>query len=230
MKICIIHGSPRKKNTYTAVQIAKETLDQYEANDYTEFFLPKDMPQFCLGCFTCFYKSEHHCPHANYIQPIVEAMKAADGIILSTPVYVMGESAQIKAFLDHLGYLYLIHRPEPVMFKKTAMILSTTAGAGTNHATRTVARSLKYWGIPKIIQIGLVMQAENWKDINIKRKQKYEKKLSKQSKTFYNYMKNKDKRSMTPFARILFEVSKKLKKEGKTTEADKIYWDKQGWI
>lgn len=47
MKIMIIYGNQRKKSTYHCVQIIKDTMKQFEEIDFTEFYLPKDMPNFC---------------------------------------------------------------------------------------------------------------------------------------------------------------------------------------
>ncbi len=74
MKITIIHGSPRKGNTYEAANIVKEEMEKHDEIEFKEYFLPNDMPEFCRGCFSCFFKGESFCPHAKYVQPIVSDM------------------------------------------------------------------------------------------------------------------------------------------------------------
>lgn len=64
MRICIIHGSPRKGNTFKATEILKKEMQNNGKVKFAEYFLPKDMPHFCCGCFTCFEKGEDRCPHA----------------------------------------------------------------------------------------------------------------------------------------------------------------------
>ena len=56
MKVCIIYGNERKENTYDSVQIVKEYLLKKEDIEYIEYFLAKDMPNFCIWSFNCFYK------------------------------------------------------------------------------------------------------------------------------------------------------------------------------
>ena len=59
MKITVIHGQSHKGSTYN---IAKMLYDKLEG-DVTEFFLPRDFSSFCVGCNSCFKKSEKLCPH-----------------------------------------------------------------------------------------------------------------------------------------------------------------------
>ncbi|MEG2202567.1 MAG: hypothetical protein RRY10_02875 [Christensenellaceae bacterium] len=47
MKIVVINGSERKGSTYHFTQLLIEQMEDVQA---TEFFLPKDMPQF-FGLF-----------------------------------------------------------------------------------------------------------------------------------------------------------------------------------
>ncbi|WP_411656093.1 flavodoxin family protein [Anaeromassilibacillus sp. SJQ-1] len=154
MKICILYGSPRKKNTYAAVQVIKEQLNRLGKVDYNEYFLQTESHDFCCGCYTCIEGHEEKCPHAAHVQPVIQAMRDADGLIFATPVYVMDMTAQMKAFLDHTGYFYMVHRPYPEMFQKSALVISTAAGGGTKDANASIARSLKHWGVRRIFPVG----------------------------------------------------------------------------
>ena len=55
MNIVAIHGVEHKGSTY---HIAKMVIHNLNADQITEFFLPKDMPHFCKGCGACFTKGE----------------------------------------------------------------------------------------------------------------------------------------------------------------------------
>ena len=113
MKITVIHGQSHKGSTYN---IAKQLCDKL-GGEVTEFFLPTDFDYFCKGCAVCF-TDETKCPHYEKLLPITKAMDEADVIILTSPVYVMHATGSMKAFLDHYGYRFLVHRPEEKMFKK----------------------------------------------------------------------------------------------------------------
>lgn len=55
MKITVIHGQNHKGNTY---MIAHELAEKI-GGEVTEFFLPRDFDEPCLGCWTCFNKDLH---------------------------------------------------------------------------------------------------------------------------------------------------------------------------
>jgi multimeric flavodoxin WrbA len=78
MKITVIHGSPRKGNTYRAARIFLQALSKRGDVEVTEFFLPKDLPEFCRGCCSCVTRGEETCPHRQYTKPILDSMIQAD--------------------------------------------------------------------------------------------------------------------------------------------------------
>ena len=104
MKTVIIHGQNHKGSTY---HIARMLADKV-GGEVTEFFLPRDFSDFCIGCAQCFEKAAEKCPHYEVQQKILHVMDEADLIILASPVYVYHVSAPMKNFLDHQG-LSLIH-------------------------------------------------------------------------------------------------------------------------
>lgn len=81
----MINGQSRMSSSYHI----GHTLAERPASDadITEFFLPRDMPHFCLGCTQCFLKSETLCPHA-------AVLDAADVLILTSPVHVYTQAGQ----------------------------------------------------------------------------------------------------------------------------------------
>lgn len=60
MKIAVINGQNHKGSTY---HIGKQVADKL-GGEVTEFFLPRDFGDFCVGCTQCFLKSETLCPHS----------------------------------------------------------------------------------------------------------------------------------------------------------------------
>ena len=232
MKITVIHGSNRTGNTEKTINIVKEKLNSLGDNEFVDFYLPKDLPTFCMGCYQCFDKGDfggEFCPHRKYTHPILEAMKSSDGIIIGSPVYVLAESGQVKAFLDHFGCIFMVHRPLEEMFSKSALIISTTAGAGTKHAMNTIERSLRYWGIPKVYKCGFSMHALNWGDMKDKKQEKYEKILENRSNAFYNSM--KEKKVRTPLkTKALFYFIRGLINSYPNDNKDKEYWNSKGWL
>ena len=113
MKVTIIHGQSHKGSTYHISKILADKI----GGEVKEFFLPRDFGEFCIGCTQCFRKSETLCPHYEKINPLTEALDEADVLIFESPVYVYHVTGSMKAFLDHYGYRWMLHRPEEVQIK-----------------------------------------------------------------------------------------------------------------
>lgn len=141
----------------------------------TEFFLPRDFGSFCVGCNNCFMKDESLCPHHAKLKPITDAMDDADVLILTSPVYVYHATGAMKAFLDHYGYRWMVHRPEPAMFHKQAVCVATAAGAGMRSTLRDMQDSLFFWGVPKVYRIGKAVHAVSWDHVSEKQRRSYAK-------------------------------------------------------
>lgn len=147
MKYLIINGSPRKKNTWSIVKHVKNNLD----GEFKEIHLMKEKIPMCNGCFKCIMEGEELCPHFEKVNPIIEEIRACDGIIITSPVYAMNVSALLKNFFDHTAYLY--HRPE--FFDKKALIVVSTAGAGQKKVVNYIDETLRHWGVNKSYKIAI---------------------------------------------------------------------------
>jgi len=93
-----IAGSPRLNgNTAYAVQRALDVIAGEGLE--TEFITLADKNiGFCTGCYAC--RATHTCVIDDDMQPIYEALRRADGLVLGSPVYMGLVSAQLKAFMD----------------------------------------------------------------------------------------------------------------------------------
>ena len=230
MKITIIHGSPRKGNTYAATQVFKEEMSKHGEVEFVDYFMPQDLPEFCKGCMTCYIYGEEKCPHASYVLPILEDMVSSDGLIMTTPVFVMRETACIKNFLDHLGYIYIIHRARPEMFSKKAMVISSTVGAGTKDAIKAVKVSLKYWGVNRIDSYAFKTFGDDWDVMKADKKGKITSQLNKKADKFYREVASGKRHSPSLFLRfnyLLFRFI--IRKHYEEDSLDAQYWKKMGW-
>ncbi|HYE67416.1 MAG TPA: NAD(P)H-dependent oxidoreductase [Anaerovoracaceae bacterium] len=233
MKVCVIHGSNRKGNTDRTIEIVKKVLDQQGEISYTDFYLPKDLPHFCIGCFACLQTGEYagqNCPHKQYTHPILHAMLESDGLIITSPSYALAESAQVKALLDHFAATYMNHRPNEEMFDKVALVISTAAGAGTGRVISTISRNLLFWGVKRTIKCKINMLAKDWDQMEATRRTKAEALLESGAKTFFHAMENRYRIHHGISNRFLRYIFKKLVKSYADTEPDKIYWKAKGWI
>ena len=103
MNAIAIVGSPRK-NGNTEI-LAKHTLKAIEDEGLdTELVRLAGLDiRPCIACETC--SKEERCPTEDDLFPIYRKMKAADAIILASPVYFGSATAQMKALMDRAGYI-----------------------------------------------------------------------------------------------------------------------------
>lgn len=221
MKIAVIHGQSHQGSTCHIARSLAEKL----GGEVAEFFLPKDFGEFCVGCTACFEESETKCPHFEKLAPITEAMDSADVLILASPVYVYHATGAMKAFLDHYGWRWMVHRPEEKMFSKQAVCISTAAGAGMKSANRDMADSVFFWGVAKTYQYGAAVMETAWERVNDKKKQSIEKKLTRLARKL-KARQGRIRPSMK--TKIVFAVMRQMQKHG-WNEADMNYWRGKGW-
>lgn len=222
MKTVIIHGQNHKGSTY---HIARMLADKV-GGEVTEFFLPRDFSDFCVGCAQCFEKAEEKCPHYEAQQKILHVMDEADLIILASPVYVYHVSAPMKNFLDHQGHRWMVHRPKPEMFRKQAVCVSTAAGAGMKSTNKDMADSLFFWGVAKTYKMGYAVRAIDWKHVPEKTKQAIEKETTKAA----NQIRKKNGK-VTPGlkTKAFFYAMRFVQKKIGWNKADADYWNECGW-
>ena len=175
MKITLIHGQNHKGSTY---HIGKLLAEQFGDSDIQEFFLPKDLEHFCMGCYQCI-ENEEKCPFYNEKNRIMQAIEAADLLIFTTPTYCMRASASMKAFMDLTFTYWMSHKPRKCMFSKKAVVISTAAGTGTKSAIKDITNTLFYWGVPYIKEYGIAVQAMGWEQISDKKKKKIKEDITK---------------------------------------------------
>lgn len=92
-----ICGSPRNAATEYILKKALRALE--DMGFETQFFSVRNKNiGFCQHCDYCLRKKE--CKIKDDMIELYELLKAADGMIIATPVYNSGVSAQIKAIMD----------------------------------------------------------------------------------------------------------------------------------
>ncbi len=223
MKIVMLNGQNHKGSTY---HIGRSIADKIQGeNEITEFFFPKDLNHFCAGCYQCI-ENIAACPYYSEKKVILDAVDAADLLIITTPTYCMHMSAPLKAFFDLTFDAWMAHRPMDSMFRKQAVIVSTSAGSSTKSAIKDVADALLYLGVPKVTKYGLAVQAMNWQQVSEKKKAKIEKDTTRIAK------KIRDKQpSVGIKTRFLFMIMSGLQKKGwNSSPTETAYWKERGWL
>ncbi len=230
MKVVVINGNARHGSTWHSMDAIIQELGRFGSVETTEFFLPKDMPHFCAGCYSCFYKGEQACPHAQSVQPIAQAILDADVVILTSSVYAMDVTGQMKALLDHLCYMWMSHRPNPKMFGKVGLAITTTAGAGLGHTAKTMRDSLKFWGAARVLNFKNAVSAMKWSDVSDKKKARIQKNAARLAKRIAGYVKKGDKMPAPLFRSFFMGIMKGMMSKNTWNPRDRKHWENHGWI
>lgn len=157
MKITVINGTAQKGVTYFMKECFLSHLR--EGNEIAEFY-PQDLPPFCAGCKNCFVRGAHLCPHGSVMLPLWDTILQSDLLVFAYPVYALRAPASVKSLLDHLCVRWLVHRPEPAMFGKTAVIITNSVGAPNGAAQRDVKTSLNWMGVSRVHAAGMGMMGD----------------------------------------------------------------------
>ena len=191
----------------------------------TEFFLPKALPEFCLGCQRCLGGPNENCPHFEYVEPILTAILQSDALIFTTPHFSCNMSGAMKNLLDHLDFLTMNVAPRKAIFHKRAFIITT--GSGSKAAIKPIKSFLKNWGINRVGSYGIRMFTNKWDAMPAAMQKKHERKLCKAADRFYN-AKTKRSNISTVFMFYMFKfVLKRYVGEG-TYPFE--YWKEQGFF
>ena len=100
-KVLILAGSPRKGGNTDSlidafIQGAKDrhSVEVVSVADY------RVSP--CTGCNSCFAREGHGCFQKDDMEKIYPKLREAEVLIIASPVYFYGISAQLKAVVDRL--------------------------------------------------------------------------------------------------------------------------------
>ena len=123
MNILILSGSPRKGgNTDLLVEAFTKGASEHNKVEVISVHDYKVAP--CMGCNACFKNKDNTCVQKDDMTAIYDKMANADMLVVASPVYFYGLSAQLKAIIDRC------HNPRRDTFRisKLALLL---VGAAT---------------------------------------------------------------------------------------------------
>lgn len=231
MNITVINGTEKHGMTYRLKEMFLEGFR--EKANITEYYLPKDCPNFCSGCISCTIKGENTCKDVEYIGRMDKSLLKADLIVMTSPAYVFHVTGAMKAFLDHFAYRWIPHRPAPEMFGKRAVIITQCLGAGAKYAAKDIKHSLSWWGISKIgIFTGALMNDIVWERLSEKKREELTGNMKKISQKFAQIDYTKPARTSL-LIKIRFTVCRMMQKKLHKNDPEYLdgkYWMQQGWL
>jgi multimeric flavodoxin WrbA len=106
MKVVAFNGSPRKDGNTAGC--LKTVLGELEKTGIeTELIqVGKEKVRGCIACYTCAKKQNERCAiEDDPVNEWIQQMKAADGILLGSPVHFSGVGGTMKSFLDRAFFV-----------------------------------------------------------------------------------------------------------------------------
>ena len=141
MKITVLNGSPRKKNTTFMVDAFVKGAE--EAGHKVEVVQVGKMKiNGCLGCEYCHGKGEGQCIQEDDMDKVIPAYQDCDMIVFASSIYYFGTSAQIEAAIQRV---YSIMKPPKAT--KAALLLSSMSPGVYDGAIGQYKGILAFMGI-----------------------------------------------------------------------------------
>ncbi|MDQ7094338.1 flavodoxin family protein [Desulfosporosinus sp. PR] len=99
-KVIAFLGSPRKNGVTS--KLIEEVIKGAQAKgaEVKIYDLNDDRVRGCQGCFYC--RSHEGCATKDYLQPMYEDIKKADGIIFGSPIYNQNISGQATLWINRM--------------------------------------------------------------------------------------------------------------------------------
>ncbi|MFH1614263.1 MAG: flavodoxin family protein [Planctomycetota bacterium] len=133
-KILILCGSPRKNgNTNTLVKWVKAAAVNVGAEvECIDVVRLKYKTHGCTACMACQKSDKFECVLEDDASPILRRIPEYDTLVIATPVYCYGPTAQLKVFTDRMQCLIKFN-PETNEFRhnlagKTMALIATAGG------------------------------------------------------------------------------------------------------
>lgn len=147
MKVILINGSPKKDGcTYTALS---EMAAQLEKNGIeTEIVHIGTEPiRGCMACVKCINNGHVCAIEGDKVNETIAKVKAADGLVLGSPVYCGSVTGSMTAFINRL--FHAGNMGGEYAFKVGASVVSTRRSG----ATTTLDVLNRYFAVSNMIEI-----------------------------------------------------------------------------
>ena len=152
MKIVGINGSPRGTESRTARLVEGVLRGAASAGAGTEYIdICQHRIEFCTGCGTCYATGE--CTRLDDFPRILGRMLEADGIVLGSPNYINGPTAQIKQMIDRMADAVHCRALEG----RYGCAVCTTGGGGEDRVTDYLNHVLFTLGAQTVGSVGVAL-------------------------------------------------------------------------
>ncbi|HYA32711.1 MAG TPA: flavodoxin family protein [Candidatus Bathyarchaeia archaeon] len=156
MKTLGVNSSPRRKNSRT-LKLVQAVLDgartqgaEIEMVDVCALNI-----NYCIGCQVCFAKGE--CVQDDDLAEFVDKMLGADGIVLGSPVYMHGVTAQLKTVIDRLADAIYCQK----LAGKYGCAVTTSGGSADAHVLDYMNHFLNELGAVTVGKVGVALDRDS---------------------------------------------------------------------
>ncbi len=105
MKVIAVNGSPNKEgNTYHALNIVIDELKK-EGIETEILHIGNKVIRGCTACNACARNKNERCIIDDEVNEAVQKIKAADGLLIGSPVHYSAIGGTMKSFLDRAFYV-----------------------------------------------------------------------------------------------------------------------------
>jgi multimeric flavodoxin WrbA/putative sterol carrier protein len=222
LRVVAINGSPHGAigNTSQMIRMIGEGLSR-EGIVLEEIFLTDKAIAYCIGCAVCLEKGK--CWRKDDHAGITDALLAADGIILASPVYFKHVTAQLKTFIDRS--LAFGHKPRVASKPGLAVIVSAgLADTATAHYLEGILRIYGAFSLGALVAIGTSPGGFLGKEAVEARAQDLARDLARAIKEKKRYPVTGDDLYAYLFMRDLVTREKNFMRD------DYQYWQKEGFL
>jgi multimeric flavodoxin WrbA len=153
MKILGINGSPRRKHSRT-LKLVNAVLDgaqQRGADTELVDVCTLDI-RYCLGCQVCY--AEGKCVQKDDFS---DTMVGADGVVIGSPVYMYGVTAQLKAVIDRMADAVYCQ----MLTGKYGCAVATAGSFGEKDVLRYMNRILNELGAITVGEVGVTLDVNH---------------------------------------------------------------------
>jgi multimeric flavodoxin WrbA len=221
MKIIGINGSPRGEMSRT-LRLVEAVLDgaKAEGSEVELIDICSLKIDYCTGCANCYKTGE--CTRMDDFGSLQEKIFDADGVVLGSPVYIDGVTAQLKTMIDRMADAIHCMR----LFGKYGCAVSTAGGSGQDEVIGIMNRFLGRLGAVTVGGVGIAL-GRNPQGLSTAEEQAFElgRDLAKAIETRRRYP-EQEKRIAE--AREYFRTLITANREEWAHEYE--YWVDKGWI
>ena len=124
-KVTLLIGSPRKNGSTRILAAEAERGLNERGIETTTVFLNDLKIKGCQACYWCKKNDVAECAVKDDMQKIHRLMQKSDGLIVASPIYFSGVTAQTKAWLDRMfPYIGMDLSPKMPAGKKVSFIFT----------------------------------------------------------------------------------------------------------